>query len=133
MTLRLVQLYQQQPVLWDKGHVWNKKRTERMRAYRYIAEIMDVDKMGTYEVADKIRRIRNEYMQELKKIKVSMQQYLNRHPSDKLVRPYVPRQEWFPIINSMVGIESVERLYSYPLLVSAPVSISHISHEARLK
>ncbi|KAL4143233.1 hypothetical protein QTP88_005590 [Uroleucon formosanum] len=114
MTLRFVELYRDQRVLWDKEHEAYNKRTERLRAYRRIAEAMSVDGLGVPEVASKIKNIRSTYLQELKKIKDSAQRHLIQSEEEDASSPYVPKLLWFSILDSMIGGAAVKRLYSSP-------------------
>ncbi|VVC41783.1 MADF domain [Cinara cedri] len=115
MTLRFVELYRDQRLLWDKEHEAYNKRTDRLRAYRRIADGMAVDGLGVPEVASKIKNIRSTYLQELKKIKDSAHRHLVLSEEDgDAASPYVPKLAWFPIIDSMIGGAAVKRLYSSP-------------------
>ncbi|CAI6366208.1 unnamed protein product [Macrosiphum euphorbiae] len=114
MTLRFVELYRDQRVLWDKEHEAYNKRTERLRAYRRIAEAMSVEGLGVPEVASKIKNIRSTYLQELKKIKDSAQRHLVQSEEEDASSPYVPKLLWFSILDSMIGGAAVKRLYSSP-------------------
>jgi len=114
MTLRFVELYRDQRVLWDKEHEAYNKRTERLRAYRRIAEAMSVEGLGVPEVASKIKNIRSTYLQELKKIKDSAQRHLVQSEEEVASAPYVPKLLWFSILDSMIGGAAVKRLYSSP-------------------
>lgn len=115
MTLRFVELYRDQRLLWDKEHEAYNKRAERLRAYQQIADGMNVEGLGVAEVASKIKNIRSTYLQELKKIKDSAQRLLAKsEEEDDTAGPYVPKLVWFPIIDSMIGGAAVKRLYSSP-------------------
>ncbi|XP_025413215.1 uncharacterized protein LOC112685517 [Sipha flava] len=122
MTLRFVELYRDQRLLWDKEHEAYNKRVERLRAYRRIADGMAVEGLGVPEVASKIKNIRSTYLQELKKIKDSEQRLLQlkqepgeqEHEQEDAPSPYVPKLLWFPIMDSMIGGAAVKRLYSSP-------------------
>ncbi|XP_025197452.1 uncharacterized protein LOC112596174 [Melanaphis sacchari] len=114
MTLQFVELYRDQRVLWDKEHEAYNKRTERLRAYRRIAEAMSVEGLGVPEVASKIKNIRSTYLQELKKIKDSAQRHLVQSEDEVASSPYVPKLLWFSILDSMIGGAAVKRLYSSP-------------------
>ncbi|KAE9544746.1 hypothetical protein AGLY_000288 [Aphis glycines] len=114
MTLQFVELYRDQRVLWDKEHEAYNKRTERLRAYRRIAEAMSVEGLGVPEVASKIKNIRSTYLQELKKIKDSAQRHLVQSEEEVASSPYVPKLLWFSILDSMIGGAAVKRLYSSP-------------------
>jgi len=122
MTLRFVELYRDQRVLWDKEHEAYNKRAERLRAYRRIAEAMSVEGMGVPEVASKIKNIRSTYLQELKKIKDSAQRHLVQSEEEDASSPYVPKLLWFSILDSMIGGAAVKRLYSSPSTADMLVS-----------
>lgn len=122
MTLRFVELYRDQRVLWDKEHEAYNKRTERLRAYRRIAEAMSVEGLGVPEVASKIKNIRSTYLQELKKIKDSAQRHLVQSEEEEASSPYVPKLLWFSILDSMIGGAAVKRLYSSPSTADMLVS-----------
>lgn len=111
MTLKFVELYRDQRLLWDKEHEAYNKRADRLRAYRRIADGMAVDGLGVPEVATKIKNIRSTYLQELKKIKDSVQRPKSEEDQDEDVT-YVPKLLWFPILDSMIGGAAVKRLYS---------------------
>lgn len=115
MTLRFVELYRDQRLLWDKEHEAYNKRTERLRAYRSIANEMNIDGMGVSEVATKIKNIRSTYLQELKKINDSAKRIQQMQSEDEeAAKPYVPKVNWFNIIDSMIGGATAKRLYSSP-------------------
>lgn len=114
MTLRFVELYRDQRLLWDKEHESYNKRAERLRGYQRIADGMNVEGLGVAEVASKIKNIRSTYLQELKKIKDSSQRHLVQSEEEDVAGPYVPKLVWFPIIDSMIGGAAVKRLYSSP-------------------
>lgn len=114
MTVQFVELYRDERLLWDKEHESYNKRTERLRAYRRIADGMAVEGLGVPEVASKIKNIRSTYLQELKKIKDSAQRHLIQSEEEEASSPYVPKLLWFPILDSMIGDMAVKRLYSSP-------------------
>lgn len=114
MTVQFVELYRDERLLWDKEHEAYNKRTERLRAYRRIADGMGVEGLGVPEVASKIKNIRSTYLQELKKIKDSAQRHLVQSEEEDASSPYVPKLLWFPILDSMIGDAAVKRLYSSP-------------------
>lgn len=122
MTLRFVELYRDQRLLWDKEHESYNKRADRLRAYRRIADGMGVEGMGVPEVASKIKNIRSTYLQELKKIKDSTQRHLVQSEDEDALSPYVPKLLWFPILDSMIGGVAVKRLYSSPSTADMLVS-----------
>lgn len=122
MTLQFVELYRDQRLLWDKEHEAYNKRTDRLRAYRRIADGMAVEGLGVPEVASKIKNIRSTYLQELKKIKDSAQRHLAQSEDDEVASPYVPKLLWFPIIDAMIGGAAVKRLYSSPSTAEMLVS-----------
>lgn len=126
MTLKFVELYRDQRLLWDKEHEAYNKRGERLNAYRRIADGMAVEGLGVPEVASKIKNIRSTYLQELKKIKDSMQLVKVEKGEDTIATPYVPKLLWFPILVSMIGDANVKRLYSPPSAAEIMVTVNHI-------
>lgn len=125
MTLQFVELYRDERILWDKKHESYNKRAERLRAYRRIADGMAVEGMGVPEVASKIKNIRSTYLQELKKIKKLAQRHVQQEDENAVSVQYVPKMLWFPILDAMIGDETVKRIYSLPsaadTLVSSPL------------
>lgn len=122
MTLHFVELYRDQRLLWDKEHEAYNKRADRLTAYRRIADGMAVEGLGVPEVASKIKNIRSTYLQELKKIKDSVQRHLTQPEDEEASSPYVPKLLWFPILDSMIGGTAVKRLYSSPSTAEMLVS-----------
>lgn len=123
MTLKFVELYRDQRMLWDKEHEAYNKRTDRFQAYRRIADGMAVEGLGVPEVASKIKNIRSTYLQELKKIKDYKRPQSNVNgEEDSGSSGYVPKLPWFPIMDSMIGGAAVERLYSSPSTAELLVS-----------
>lgn len=127
LTTQFVQLYRNEKLLWDADHPLYKKRTERLRAYRRIVDGMRIEGFGVPEVANKIKNIRSTYLQELKKIKESVQQQREMRGSmmddgDEPESQYVPKVVWFPIMNSMFApiIERQPSPSTTQIIVSIP-------------
>ncbi|VVC45693.1 MADF domain [Cinara cedri] len=110
-TLRFVKLYRDQRLLWDKGHESYNKRADRLNAYRRIVDEMAIDKLGVSEVVSKIKSIRSTYQQEVQKIRASAQS--DKRDADA-ASPYVPRVQWFPIMDAMIGGSEVDRFCPSP-------------------
>eukprot|EP00102_Acyrthosiphon_pisum_P024560 XP_016661770.1 PREDICTED: uncharacterized protein LOC107884378 [Acyrthosiphon pisum] len=131
MTLRFVELYRDQRVLWDKAHDAYNWQTERLRAYRRISEAMSVEGLGVPEVARKIKNIRSTYLQELKKIKYSARWHHDKSEEEDASSPYVPKVLWFSIVNSMIGGAAIKRLYSLPSTADV-LTINYANESSRL-
>lgn len=137
LTLKFVELYRDERLLWDKQHESYGKRTDRLRAYKRIADCMGVQGLGVSAVAGKIKNIRSTYLQELKKIRefAHRQQQIGGGGNDSdddednppgmavaAASGYVPKLVWFPILDSMIGDATVKRLKSSPSTAELLVS-----------
>lgn len=65
-TLMLIELYREQPVLWDPTKPDYKNRTKKSDAWKTLADVMGIDRA---EVERKIRSLLAQFRRELKKVK----------------------------------------------------------------
>ncbi|KAJ9591064.1 hypothetical protein L9F63_027727, partial [Diploptera punctata] len=70
-TKRFVELYKKQECLWNTRCKEYRQRELRDRAYETIARDMKIPGFSVKDVKNKIRIIRNTYVQELQKIRKS--------------------------------------------------------------
>ncbi|XP_072930231.1 uncharacterized protein [Epargyreus clarus] len=92
-TMKFIRLYQQHPCLWDVRSPDYKNKLQRIHAYNELIKKMKAPNFGHRECTNKIKNIRSQYCQELKKIRVSI----------KIGRGvYKPSLLWFPLINSFL-------------------------------
>lgn len=103
-TLRLLQLYRNEPCLYDIHSKDYRRRESRMDAIKRIVEALNVKGFGPREISMKFKNLRNSYSQELKKIKE-----LERSGADE-DEPYVPKIYWFTLLDSFLR----PQMYSRP-------------------
>ncbi|XP_072383246.1 uncharacterized protein [Diabrotica undecimpunctata] len=95
-TNKFVMLYKNEPVLWDPAIEDYKKRESRAAAAKRIAAEMNLDGFTEVHVIIKFKNLRSSYMQELKKIRQSIN---SGCPSDAI---YTPKVGWFKIMDGFL-------------------------------
>ncbi|KAK7872695.1 hypothetical protein R5R35_002684 [Gryllus longicercus] len=68
-VMRFVNLYKNEPVLWDATHENYKSKAARVDALKRIASVMNMKDFGINECRYKIKNLRTHYCQELAKIR----------------------------------------------------------------
>ncbi|XP_067013266.2 uncharacterized protein [Anabrus simplex] len=95
-TVRLIQLYQSEPCLYDVKSDDYKNRDLRAAAVKRIAAAFSVEGFGPKEVVVKFKNLRNSYSQELKKIEDS------EKSTTRADHVYVPKVHWFDVMDSFL-------------------------------
>lgn len=95
-TLQFVELYKNEPLLYDSTMTEYRSRDARYVAVQRIAQELDVPGFGPEEVIKKFKNLRNAYCQELKRIAESKKTAAT--PEDT----YYPKVCWFPLMDSFI-------------------------------
>jgi hypothetical protein len=95
-TVRFVELYADEPVLYDASMENYRDRDVRMAAAKRISNALAIPAFGPKEVMAKFKDLRSSYCQELKKIADSER---SGSGTDDI---YVPKVFWFHQMNSFI-------------------------------
>lgn len=95
-TLRFLELYQTENVLYDSTLESYRDRDLRLAAAKRISCVLNVSGFGPKEVMTKFKNLRNSFCQELKKIADS-----ERSGADA-TDVYKPKVFWFELMNSFI-------------------------------
>ncbi|KRT85895.1 Myb/SANT-like transcription factor [Oryctes borbonicus] len=93
-TMKFLEYYQNESVLWDPNSKDYKRREARVVAAKRIAGAMNIKGFSEHHVLLKFNNLRSSYSQELKKIRTS-----KKIPSSKM---YVPTVVWFNRMDSFL-------------------------------
>ncbi|XP_030747123.1 uncharacterized protein LOC115875751 [Sitophilus oryzae] len=88
-TLKFLELYRNEPVLWDPTNRDYKKRDRRVAAAQRIADTLNLPGFTPPHVITKFKNLRSSYAQELKKISGSKKSGIS---ADDV---YMPKVIWF--------------------------------------
>ena len=102
-TNNFLELYQNEPVLWNPTREDYKKRESRAAAARRIATAMEIDGFTETHVITKFKNLRSSYLQEVKKNRQSMK---SGSSSDEV---YTPKVRWFKTMDSFLKPHVKER------------------------
>ncbi|XP_050505541.1 uncharacterized protein LOC126883884 [Diabrotica virgifera virgifera] len=92
-TVRFVELYESEPVLWNVTDPRYNKKDARTAALERIVAQLEIENFTSKHVLEKFKNLRSSYLQELKKIKNSTKSGCS---ADDV---YVPKVVWFPIMH----------------------------------
>lgn len=95
-TLKFLEFYQNEPVLWDPTREDYKNRNARAAAAKRIASAMAIDDFTDVHVIMKFKNLRSSYSQELKKIQQSIKSGCS------LDDVYIPKVRWFKLMDSFL-------------------------------
>lgn len=95
-TLRFVELYKNESLLYDTTTTDYRSRDARYAAVQRIAKELGVNGFGPEEVIKKFKNLRNAYCQELKRIAESHKTAAT--PEDV----YYPKVCWYPLMDSFI-------------------------------
>lgn len=116
ITMKMLQLYRDEPCLYDVKSEWYTKRHARIAALDRIADELGINGFGHREVALKFQHLRNSYSQELKKVKSSE---ISAGGGDAV---YVPSIYWFRLMDSFLR----PFMYTSPQMQEPGKFTSHI-------
>lgn len=93
-TIKFLNLYKNEPVLWNPSRDDYKNRECRSAATKRIAAEMNMPDFTDYHVMLKFKNLRSSYLQELKK--------MARSAKSETEKPYYPKVIWFKIMDSFL-------------------------------
>jgi hypothetical protein len=123
-TVRFIELYQNEPLLFDTTMSQYRDRDLRAAAVKRIADALNVRGFGPSEVIVKFKNLRNAYSQELKKIAHS------RRSGCSADEVYCPKVCWFSKMNSFLR-PFVQQRATHENLVSTLIKIPKITQVKR--
>lgn len=91
--VRLVEMYREYDCLWDMKHDSYRDKEARQRAYKEIAEKLNIPNLNTKDIPNKIKNLRSSYYQEIKKVRRSIR--LGESV-------YQPRVSWFTKVDGFL-------------------------------
>lgn len=120
-TIRMLELYQDEPCLFDISIESYRNRDMRATAAKRISDILNVPGFGPKEVLKKFKNLRNAYSQELRKIKESE---VSGAGADDL---YTPTVYWFQLMDNFLRPHIYARptktnlvSYSFSFIINPP-------------
>lgn len=116
-TVRFVELYENEPVLWNPQDLKYHKREARDAAASRIASQLGIEHFTAKHVVIKFKNLRSSYLQEVKKIKESSKSGCS---SDDV---YIPKVAWFPIMDRFLHSHVKSRKTHSNMVESNTVSI----------
>lgn len=96
-TIKFLQLYRDEKLLYDIRIPQYSNRNLRREATKRIANAINIPGFGTRQVKEKFKNLRNAYSQEIKKIEVS-----NTNVVSCAENVYVPKVHWFSTMHSFL-------------------------------
>lgn len=95
-TLKFLECYRNELVLWDPTDEGYKKRDKRAAAAQRIAEALNVTNFNASDIITKFKNLRSSYSQELKKIASSTKSGVG---ADDV---YKPKMVWFKLMDAFL-------------------------------
>lgn len=92
-TIRFVELYETEPVLWNPRDPMYHKRDVRNAAAERVADELNIENFSAKHVLVKFKNLRSSYLQEIKKIKETTRSGCS---ADDV---YVPKVVWFSVMD----------------------------------
>jgi hypothetical protein len=95
-TIKFIELYESEPILWDRTLKNYKSRECRGAAAKRIAKTMGIDGFTEVHVLIKFKNLRSSYLQELKKI------HQSKKSGSSTDEVYTPKVIWFKLMDSFL-------------------------------
>lgn len=115
-TLKFLECYRNEPVLWDPTNEGYKIKETRAAAAQRVARALNIPDFTAAHVIVKFKNLRSSYAQELKKIAASTKSGVS---NDNI---YVPKVIWFKLMDAFLRPHVKSRAMLYNLVSNKCVS-----------